>query len=184
MLIWTLSTNVWFCTLKWGGSQEEECCVVYMNCTRNYMHFSKQKNMNASEIIMVKSRVRHFSCKTLQSYNSPGDCARELFKPSTDSESLVVKIETKNFGFGGVFWRRRHKEDIFWKSRPHLVGPGPQPIDPFLWFKGLVKTRWKFASIEPFIDLLAHLWPKLWAKNPVCGLIPTFSEKLYFPLSG
>jgi len=27
------------------------------------------------------------------------------------------------------------------------------------------------------IDLLAHLWPKLWAKNPVFGLIPNFSEK-------
>jgi len=48
VLIWTLSTNVWFCTLKRGGSQEERCCVVYMNCTRNYMHFSKQKNINAS----------------------------------------------------------------------------------------------------------------------------------------
>jgi len=27
------------------------------------------------------------------------------------------------------------------------------------------------------IDLLAHLCPKLWAKDPVFGRIPNFSEK-------
>jgi len=53
-----------------------------------------------------KSRVRHFSFRILQSYNSPGDRARELFKPSTNSASLVVKIEKNNFLFRwGVFWR-------------------------------------------------------------------------------
>jgi len=39
----------------------------------------------------------------LQSYNSPGDGARELLKPSTDSASLVVKIEKKIHSFGGGF---------------------------------------------------------------------------------
>jgi len=80
--------------------------------------------------IFFKSRLRHFSCRILQSYNSPGDWARELFKPSTDSASLVVEIEKNNFRFRWrFFWRRRHKEDMFWKSRPLLAGPGPQPID-------------------------------------------------------
>jgi len=46
-----------------------------------------------------QSRMRHFSCRTLQSYNSPVDWARELFKPSTDSASLVVKIKKKQFLF-------------------------------------------------------------------------------------
>ena len=93
-----------------------------------------------------------------QSYNSPGDWARELFKPSTDSASLVVKIEKNNFLFRWVFfWRWRHKEDIFWKSRPPLAGPGPQPIDPLFWLKVLLKTRSKSASIEPWIDFLAYL---------------------------
>ena len=41
----------------------------------------------------------HVSCRDLRSYNSTGDCARELFKPSTDSASLVVKIEKKIFSF-------------------------------------------------------------------------------------
>ena len=113
-----------------------------------------------------KSRVRHFSCRTLQTYNSPGDWAKELFKPSTDSASLVVKIEKNNFLFRwGVFWRWRHKEDMFWKSRPSLVCPGPQPIGPFFWLKVLLKTTWQSASIETLVDLLAQLWPKtqFWA---------------------
>ena len=115
-----------------------------------------------------KSRVRHFSCRALQSYNLPGDWARELFKPSTDLASLVVEIEKKTiFWFRwGFFWRWRQKEGMFWKSWPPLAGPGLQPIDPFFWCKVLLKTRWKSASIEPLIDLLAYLWPKLWAKNP------------------
>jgi len=40
-----------------------------------------------------------------------------------------------------------------------------------------LKTRSESASKEPLIDLLAHLWPKLWDKNPVLGQIPNFSEK-------
>jgi len=40
----------------------------------------------------LKSRVRHFFCRALQSYNSTGDWAREVFKPSTNSASLLVEI--------------------------------------------------------------------------------------------
>jgi len=46
-----------------------------------------------------KSRENHVSCRDLQSYNSPDDWARELFKPSTDSASLVAEIEKKIFRF-------------------------------------------------------------------------------------
>jgi len=47
-----------------------------------------------------KTHENHVSCRALQSYNSPGDWARELFKPSTDSANLVVEIEKKFFVFG------------------------------------------------------------------------------------
>jgi len=48
--------------------------------------------------------VRHFSSRALQSYNSPAARARELFKPSTDSASLVVEIEKKRFSVSvGIF---------------------------------------------------------------------------------
>jgi len=67
-------------------------------------------------------------------HKSPAARARELFKPSTDSASVLVDIEKKIFVFGlafaggnvtggGVF-------AFFW---PPLPGPGPQPIDPFFW---------------------------------------------------
>jgi len=39
-------------------------------------------------------------------HKSPAAKARELFKPSTDSASLLVDIEKKRFSFSvGVFWR-------------------------------------------------------------------------------
>jgi len=38
-------------------------------------------------------------CRALQSYYSPSDWARELFKPSTDSASLVVEIKKTFFRF-------------------------------------------------------------------------------------
>ena len=98
------------------------------------------------------------SCRAFQSYNLPGDWARELSKPSTDSASLVAKIEKNVFHFRWVdFWWWRQKEGIFWKFWPPLAGLGPQPIDPLFWLKVLLKTRSKSASIEPWIDLLVHL---------------------------
>jgi len=64
-----------------------------------------------------QSRGSPKSCRDLQSYNSPGDWARELSKPSTDSASLVVKIDKKRFSFsvGGfleVTSQRRHVLEI------------------------------------------------------------------------
>ena len=55
-------------------------------------------------ILTLSVRESPRSCRALQSYNSPGDWARELCKPSADSESLAVKIEKKMFFvFGGGF---------------------------------------------------------------------------------
>jgi len=76
-----------------------------------------------------KSRVRHFSCRTLQSYNSPGDWARELFKPSTDSASLVVKIEKNNFLFRWGFSEGDvTKRTCFGKVGHPWPALGPNPL--------------------------------------------------------
>jgi len=100
-----------------------------------------------------QSRVRHVSCRVLQSYNPPGDWARELFKHSTVSASLVVEIEKKFFSFlVGGFRGERHKGGWL-----HLPGSGPQPIGPLLWFKIFSETRLKSASSEPLNDFLAYL---------------------------
>jgi len=65
-----------------------------------------------------------------------------------------------------------------------LAGPGPQPIDRFYWLKVLLKTRSKSASIQPLIDLIRYLQPKLWVKKTVFDLIQNFSEKAQFALLG
>jgi len=69
----------------------------------------------------------------------------------------------------------------FW---PPLPDPGPQPIDPIFRLKVLLKTSSKSAPVEPLIDLLAYLQPKLWVKPPVFGQIKNVSEKAQFALSG
>jgi len=57
----------------------------------------------------------------LQRYNSPADWARKLFKPSTDSASLLVEIERKMFRFGFMVLRRRTSQvgvsfSFYWPS--------------------------------------------------------------------
>jgi len=47
--------------------------------------------------------------KSLQLNNPPGDWAREVFKPSTDSASLKPQTKKKFFVLDlGFFWRWRH----------------------------------------------------------------------------
>jgi len=83
-----------------------------------------------------QSRLRQFSCRDLQSYNSPAARARELFKPSADPASLVVKIEKKFFvlglSFSGGNVKSRGVFAFFW---PSLPGPGRRPNGPFFGLK-------------------------------------------------
>ena len=70
---------------------------------------------------------------------------------------------------------------MFWKFWSPLAGSGRQRIDPFYLLKLLLKTRSKSASIEPLTDLLAHLWPKVWAKGrTIIFHFKVFDEKLDF----
>jgi len=73
----------------------------------------------------------------LQRYNSPADWARKLFKPSTDSASLLFKIEKKKFCFGFVvLWGRTSQVGVsfsfYW---PSLRGPGCQSNGPIVSLK-------------------------------------------------
>jgi len=91
-----------------------------------------------------QSHVRHFSCRALQFYNSPGDWARELFKPSTDSASLAVKIEKKNFSFW--FWAflgGTSQVGVFLRCFGHIcLALGVVPMGHFLDSK----FRWKLGQ--------------------------------------
>jgi len=52
-----------------------------------------------------KTHVSHLITITLQLHNLPAECARELFKPSTDAASLPVCIKNiEKFGIVGFLW--------------------------------------------------------------------------------
>ena len=108
-------------------------------------------------------------------YNSPAAAAREVFKPSTDVESLLGSIKKKIFWFGwGVRLGEARKVGVFLIFGPTLMGPGRQSHGPKFWLKLFLETRWSPASIEPLLDLLACLELKFWPKNPI---LPPNSEK-------
>jgi len=116
----------------------------------------------------------HYSGSRLFGYNLPATIARELFKPSTDAGRLLGSILKKNFWFG--WWVRLGEArkvgalSVFW---PTLTGRGRQSHGPKFWLKLFVETRWSPTWIEPLLDLLACLEPKLWPKK---NILPPKSE--------
>jgi len=48
----------------------------------------------------------------------------------------------------------------------------------------LLETRLQSASLEPLIDLLAYLEPKLWLKNPIFDKIQNVSKRYNLPSQG
>jgi len=97
--------------------------------------------------------------KSLQLNNSPGDWARELFKPSTDSPSLKPQMEKKffvlDFGFSRDDVNSGSVLESFW---PNLPGRRPQPNQPIPWLKKFSETRSKSVSLEPLNGFLAYLY--------------------------
>jgi len=75
-----------------------------------------------------------FLAELCKSYNLPGDWARELFKPSTDSASLVVNIEIQNFSFWvWAFLGKTSQVGVFLRYFGHLfLALGAVPIGHFL----------------------------------------------------
>ena len=81
---------------------------------------------------MAPARTRQHIGAPFFGHKSLAARARELFKPSTDSESLLVDIEKKNFRFGfEVFWGYVTSRGVFVLFWPSLPGPGRCPNGPF-----------------------------------------------------
>ena len=105
---------------------------------------------------LTHDRARQYIGPPFFDHKSPA--ARELFTPSTDSASLVVKIEKKIFRFGfELFWGNITSRGVFALFWPSLPGPAP-----FFGLKIQLKTRSKSVSIEPLIDFPAYRERKLW----------------------
>ena len=106
--------------------------------------------------------------------NSPATTAKEVFKPSTDSASLVVPSQKKNFSFGfGVLLGGRHKWEGFRIFMAYLHGLGRPSNGPTFWPKYFYETRLSHESLEPLIGFLTYLDEKLCQKNQKVVKNPT-----------
>ena len=120
-----------------------------------------------SHFISFRSRDFGDGLKRFKPYNLPAAIVTELFKPSTDSASLLVSIKNKYliwvWGFLFVTSQRRHVFEFL----THFDWGWALIQCAIFMAQTFLETRRPSASLEPLIDLLACLEPKLWPKNPV-----------------
>jgi len=85
-----------------------------------------------------------------------------VFKPSTDSASLVVPSLKKFSVLGlGFFWGSVTSGGVFAFLWPTLPGPGRPSNGLTFGPKYFYATRLSYDSLEPLIGFLAHLDEKL-----------------------
>jgi len=95
--------------------------------------------------------------------SSSVDCARELFKGSNGSASLLDCTRKKFFGWKvQIFCDWHHKWSSFRVILAHVAWPRAQPLSQSVSLKFSLETR--LESFEPVIDFLAFLVQKLWSK--------------------
>ena len=116
-----------------------------------------------------------------QRHISSANYARELFKGSNGSASLLVRTEKNYFGWGlQIFCEWCHKWSSFGAILAHVAWPRAPPLGQSIALKFLLETRLASESFEPLIDFLAFLVQKLWSKTVFLKL---FSSIAPFSLS-
>ena len=96
---------------------------------------------------------------------SSADCARELFKGSNGSASLVDCTRKKIGGLGvPIFCEWRHKWSSSGVILAHVAWPRAQPLGQSVSPKFSLETSLKSESFETLIDFLTFLVQKLWSK--------------------
>ena len=97
-----------------------------------------------------------------------------MFKPSTDSASLVVRSQKKFSVLGlGFSWGGVTSGGVFTFLWPTLPGPGRPSNSPTFWPKYFYETRLSCESLEPLIGFLAYLDEKLCHKKQKVVKNPT-----------
>ena len=92
------------------------------------------------------------------------NCAKELFKGSNESASLLDCTQ-KNFWLGlRIFYEWRHKWSSFWAILAHVAWPRAQPLGGSILLKFSLQTRLESKSFKPLINFLAFPVQKLWSK--------------------
>ena len=93
------------------------------------------------------------------SHNSSVDRAREVFKLSADSASLLVSTEKCFFSFGiGVLCGWCLKWGRFCVFLADFTQPWTPSQRAIFWLKVFLKSGISLESLEPLIDFLAKLW--------------------------
>jgi len=93
------------------------------------------------QVVCVKTGCSHMA---LCGHNSGTECAGELFKPSTDSTSLLACNEKNFFGFGfRIFCEWRYKWSTLRPLWPTSPGPWSKPLNGNISLKFLLETRLK-----------------------------------------
>ena len=107
-------------------------------------------------------------------YNSAVAAAREVFKPFTDSASLIVPSQIKFSVLGlGFSWEGVTSGGVFAFLWPTLPAPGRPSNGPTFWPKYFHATRLSYGFLEPLISFLAYLDQKLCHKNQKVSKSPT-----------
>ena len=143
------------------------------------LNSSKRFNDRAGQYI-----GRHFF-----GHKSPAVRARELFKPSTNLASLVVKIEKTIFGFGGGFLEVTSQ----WGHVLEILALFGRPWAPTCWpillTQSFVENRVKIRvyraldwhaskSVAKIMGQKPSFWPnsKLFRKGTICPLRANFGQ--------
>jgi len=100
-----------------------------------------------------------------QRYNSSTDCAKELFKGSNGSASLLVYTWKKFFGPRlQIFSELCHKWSSFWVILADVTWPRAQLLGQSVSLKFALETRLESESFKSLINFLAFLVQNLWFK--------------------
>jgi len=133
------------------------CCI-----SMHYSHFENQCTIYS----YFDFRLKNSSFRLpYQRPSSSADCARQLFKGSNGSASLVDCTQKKIFGWGlRIFCEWRHKWSSFGVILAHVAWPRAQLLGQNVSLKFSLETRLESESFEPLVDFLAFLVQKLWSK--------------------
>jgi len=124
--------------------------------------FHKRANQDIVYIDAIGLKNSSFRLPYLR-HSSSANCARELFKGSNRSASLVDCTRNKVFGWGvRIFCEWRHNWSSFGVILAHVAWPRAQPLSQSVSLKFSLETRLESESFEPLIDFLAFLVQKLW----------------------
>jgi len=120
----------------------------------------------AYKYIVPRFRPKTSSFKLpYQRHSSSADCARELFKGSNGSASLLDCTRKKFFGCGlWIFCEWHHKWSSVGVILAHVTWPKAKPLGQSISLKFSLETRLKSESFEPLINFPVFLVQKLWSK--------------------